>query len=49
MRVKHWMATNPTTPVISCEFAAKDHLRSDSATFDFQGHLHKQRGQPNKK
>ncbi|MEQ1751505.1 MAG: hypothetical protein ABL974_18930, partial [Prosthecobacter sp.] len=30
-RVKRWTVTNPNTPVISYEFAAKDHLGSDTA------------------
>jgi len=43
-RVKRWTAASPTVPVIAYEFAAKDHLGSDTATFDSTGQLQPQRG-----
>jgi len=43
-RVKRWTVTSPTVPVITYEFAAKDHLGSDTATFDSSSQLQAQRG-----
>jgi RHS repeat-associated protein len=43
-KVKRWTATNLEVPTIHYEFSAKDHLGSDSATYDGQGQIKMQRG-----
>ncbi len=45
VRVMRWLGPKETTSAqTSYEFAAKDHLGSDTATFDGQGQLRQQRG-----
>ncbi len=42
-RVKRWTVTNPVMPTLHYDYAAKDHLGSDSANFDESGQLKPQR------